>query len=218
MEETKAPLVYSCSGCSNVAQGANRLAVRLDREGLAEMSCIAGVGAGVFPIVRIAKSGRPILAIDGCPSPAASRPSNARTSRQPSILSYPGSVSRNASTRTSVSLSSTSCGGTRSLLRYGDSLNPHDARSCHIPLTRDRLLRPRTSVPAAQHHWSLQPPMHLLHPPPLNAPATVPRELPWDDLCWMVRTAAEELGITSASQGASHPPAWPCPVDQDSRR
>jgi uncharacterized metal-binding protein len=67
MEETKAPLVYSCSGCSNVAQGANRLAVRLDREGLAEMSCIAGVGAGVFPIVRIAKSGRPILAIDGCP-------------------------------------------------------------------------------------------------------------------------------------------------------
>ena len=30
------------------------------------MSCIAGVGGDVGPLVRIAKSGRPILAIDGC--------------------------------------------------------------------------------------------------------------------------------------------------------
>lgn len=61
------PLVYSCSGCSNVAQGANQIAVRLDREGLAEMSCIAGVAAGVPSLVRIAQSGRPMLVIDGCP-------------------------------------------------------------------------------------------------------------------------------------------------------
>ena len=45
----KLPLVYSCSGCSSAAQMANQLAVRLDREGLAEMSCIAGVGGGVPP-------------------------------------------------------------------------------------------------------------------------------------------------------------------------
>ncbi len=38
------PLVYACSGCSNVAQLANDLALRLDRARLAEMSCIAGVG------------------------------------------------------------------------------------------------------------------------------------------------------------------------------
>jgi uncharacterized metal-binding protein len=31
-------LVYSCSGCSNAAQLANHLAVRLDRTGVAEMS------------------------------------------------------------------------------------------------------------------------------------------------------------------------------------
>ncbi|MFC2973017.1 putative zinc-binding protein [Azotobacter bryophylli] len=61
------PLVYSCSGCSNVAQLANTLAMRLDREELAEMSCIAGVGGGVAPLVSTARSGRPILAIDGCP-------------------------------------------------------------------------------------------------------------------------------------------------------
>lgn len=61
------PLVYSCSGCSNVAQLANRVAVSLDREGIAEMSCIAGVGGGVPSLVRTARSGRFIIAIDGCP-------------------------------------------------------------------------------------------------------------------------------------------------------
>ena len=60
------PLVYSCSGCSSAAQMANSIALRLDREGHAEMSCIAGVGGGVKPLVRTAKSGRPIIALDGC--------------------------------------------------------------------------------------------------------------------------------------------------------
>lgn len=60
------PLVYSCSGCSNAAQLANTLAVRLDREGHAEMSCIAGVGGDVKSLVRKAGSGRPIVVLDGC--------------------------------------------------------------------------------------------------------------------------------------------------------
>ena len=60
------PLVYSCSGCSNVAQLANTLAVRLDRAGLAEMSCIARVGGRVASLINKTNSGRPILAIDGC--------------------------------------------------------------------------------------------------------------------------------------------------------
>ncbi|NKQ10014.1 putative zinc-binding protein [Pseudomonas sp. SST3] len=67
MATPRLPLVYSCSGCSNVAQLANTLAVRLDRAGLAEMSCIAGVGGRVPALVNKAVSGRPILAIDGCP-------------------------------------------------------------------------------------------------------------------------------------------------------
>lgn len=61
------PLVYSCSGCSSAAQMANDLAVRLDREQVAEMSCIAGVGGDVGPLVDTATSGRPMLVIDGCP-------------------------------------------------------------------------------------------------------------------------------------------------------
>ncbi len=60
------PLVYSCSGCSNLAQMANDLAIVLDREKHAQMSCIAGVGGNVKGLVKIAKSGRPILALDGC--------------------------------------------------------------------------------------------------------------------------------------------------------
>lgn len=65
--ETNLPLVYSCSGASSAAQMANHLAVRLDRLGEAEMSCIAGLGGDVKPLVRTARSGRPIIALDGCP-------------------------------------------------------------------------------------------------------------------------------------------------------
>lgn len=60
------PLVYSCSGCSSAAQLANHAALRLDRLQAAEMSCIAGVGGDVAPLVKLARSGRRILAIDGC--------------------------------------------------------------------------------------------------------------------------------------------------------
>jgi uncharacterized metal-binding protein len=61
------PLVYSCSGCSNIAQLANQIAIELDRDHVAEMSCIAGVGGGVGSLVKKAKSGRRIISLDGCP-------------------------------------------------------------------------------------------------------------------------------------------------------
>jgi len=61
------PLVYACSGCSSAAQLANHVALRLDRLGRAEMSCIAGVGGDVPALVKTARSGRPIVALDGCP-------------------------------------------------------------------------------------------------------------------------------------------------------
>jgi len=61
------PLVYSCSGCSDIAQITNHVAIVLDRDGDAEMSCITGVGGNVPGIVKIAKSGRPLIVLDGCP-------------------------------------------------------------------------------------------------------------------------------------------------------
>jgi len=65
-EEGALPLVYACSGCSGAAQMANALAVRLDRAGLAEMSCVAGIGGDVPALLKIARSGRPIIVLDGC--------------------------------------------------------------------------------------------------------------------------------------------------------
>ena len=60
-------LVYSCSGSSSAAQMANYMGIQLDRMGVAEMSCIAGVGGNVKKLVRTALSGKKIVAIDGCP-------------------------------------------------------------------------------------------------------------------------------------------------------
>lgn len=63
---TDMPIVYSCSGCSNVARIAYDIALNLDSDGIAEMSCVSGVIANVAPIEAIATSGRSIIAIDGC--------------------------------------------------------------------------------------------------------------------------------------------------------
>jgi uncharacterized metal-binding protein len=67
------PLVYSCSGCSSAAQMANHVALQLDRRGVAEMSCIAGVGGDVPSLLKVARSGRPIVVVDGCPLVCASK-------------------------------------------------------------------------------------------------------------------------------------------------
>lgn len=63
---TEKPIVYSCSGCSNVARIAHDIALNLDSDGIAEMSCVSGVIGNVAPIKDIATSGRTIIAIDGC--------------------------------------------------------------------------------------------------------------------------------------------------------
>jgi uncharacterized metal-binding protein len=60
-------VVYACSGCSDAGELADRIARRLSREGAAEMSCLAGIGGRVKPLVNKAASAERILAIDGCP-------------------------------------------------------------------------------------------------------------------------------------------------------
>jgi len=64
--EGKAPIVFACSGCSNAGQAANQAALELDRRGLAEMSCLAGIGAGKRHFLR-QLAGREVWIIDGCP-------------------------------------------------------------------------------------------------------------------------------------------------------
>jgi len=60
------PIVYACSGCSNLAEIAHNISLNLDDDGIAEMSCVAGVVGNVIPMMELANSGRPIIAIDGC--------------------------------------------------------------------------------------------------------------------------------------------------------
>ncbi len=63
----KHPIVYACSGCSDAGELADRIARRLTRDGAAEMSCLAGIGGRVRPLVNQAATAERILAIDGCP-------------------------------------------------------------------------------------------------------------------------------------------------------
>lgn len=67
------PLVYACSGASNLGQLSNEVAIRLDRAGLAEMSCAEAVGIEADPPYAAARSGRPVIAISGCPLACAKR-------------------------------------------------------------------------------------------------------------------------------------------------
>jgi uncharacterized metal-binding protein len=59
-------LIFACSGCSNVGQLSNDLAIKLTREGYGKMSCLAGVGAHISGFVVSAKDSQRLVAIDGC--------------------------------------------------------------------------------------------------------------------------------------------------------
>jgi uncharacterized metal-binding protein len=67
------PLVYACSGASNLGQLSNEIAIRLHRAGLAEMSCAEAVGIETGPPYATALSGRPVVAVSGCPLACARR-------------------------------------------------------------------------------------------------------------------------------------------------
>jgi uncharacterized metal-binding protein len=62
-----ATVVYSCSGCSDAGEIADRIARQLAREGAAQMSCLAGIGGRVKSLVSTAEKAEHILAVDGCP-------------------------------------------------------------------------------------------------------------------------------------------------------
>lgn len=60
------PIVFACAGCSFAARLSWDLAKALDTRGIAEMSCLAGVGARKPAFLRKLQ-GRPVWVIDGCP-------------------------------------------------------------------------------------------------------------------------------------------------------
>src|SRR5581483_4510163 len=60
-------IVYACSGCSDAGELADRIARQLTQSGVAEMSCLAGIGGRVKSIMVKGEKAPRILVIDGCP-------------------------------------------------------------------------------------------------------------------------------------------------------
>lgn len=65
-KKPKKPIVLACAGCSFAGHLAYDLASELDRRGIAEMSCLAGVAAEKPSFLRKIE-GREVWLIDGCP-------------------------------------------------------------------------------------------------------------------------------------------------------
>lgn len=59
-------LVLACSGGSNTGQIANNVMIELDKKGVGNAYCLAGIGAALSGFVESAKAAR-IVVIDGCP-------------------------------------------------------------------------------------------------------------------------------------------------------
>ncbi len=66
-EKQLTTVVYACSGCSDAGELADRIARQLTHEGVARMSCLAGIGGRVKSLVATAEKAEHILVVDGCP-------------------------------------------------------------------------------------------------------------------------------------------------------
>lgn len=60
-------LMYACSGAANTGYLADQVARKLNREGAANMTCLAAVGADLSGFIESAKSADKNIVIDGCP-------------------------------------------------------------------------------------------------------------------------------------------------------
>jgi uncharacterized metal-binding protein len=68
-----APLIFACSGGSDVGHLADLGARAAMLRGAGKLSCLAGVGGRVEPILATARAAGKILAIDGCPQNCAQK-------------------------------------------------------------------------------------------------------------------------------------------------
>jgi uncharacterized metal-binding protein len=64
--ESVKTLILGCSGGSNAGQVANNAMIEMDKNGVGNAYCLAGIGADLSGFVESARAGRTIL-IDGCP-------------------------------------------------------------------------------------------------------------------------------------------------------
>ncbi len=66
-------LVFVCSGAADVGELTDRAARQIRQEGLADMSCLASIGARQPDIMFNTEIAERVLLIDGCPQECARR-------------------------------------------------------------------------------------------------------------------------------------------------
>lgn len=67
IEEKRPTLIFSCSGCADVGEIADRVARGLTAGGEGKMFCLAGIGGRVPGIMKTVAEAPALVAIDGCP-------------------------------------------------------------------------------------------------------------------------------------------------------
>ncbi len=74
IKETKPTyVVYVCGGSADVGELTDRAARRMSREGIANMSCLAGIGARDGDMMFNAEYATRVLLMDGCPKACSRR-------------------------------------------------------------------------------------------------------------------------------------------------
>lgn len=65
--------IFPCAGAANVGQLSNRVAIELEKQGIGNLMCTAGIGARAPGLMKSAEASDRIIAIDGCPVSCASK-------------------------------------------------------------------------------------------------------------------------------------------------
>lgn len=65
--------IFPCAGAANVGQFSNRIAIELEKQGIGNLMCTAGIGARAPGLMKSAEASDRIITIDGCPVNCASK-------------------------------------------------------------------------------------------------------------------------------------------------
>ncbi len=65
--------IFPCVGAANVGQLSNKIAIELEKEGIGNLMCTAGIGARAPGLMKSAEASDRIIAINGCPVNCASK-------------------------------------------------------------------------------------------------------------------------------------------------
>jgi len=65
--------IFPCAGAANIGQLSNRIAIELEKQGIGNLMCTAGIGARAPGLMKSAETSDRIITIDVCPLNCASK-------------------------------------------------------------------------------------------------------------------------------------------------